>query len=188
MRLMSRGITAALVGVVLLVMGVAGCVKTPVQPPVSTTDAPAPVFASDEEALAAAEEAYAAYLAVGDEISKQGGDNPERYAQVSKGQALESALKSAGQFREARAHTFGDSTYSTYKLQLANYANVETLEILVYVCDDVSSVDVLGEDGVSIVSPDRPDKTPFVVEFDHKLNNKLILSRKDLWEGETFCD
>ena len=39
-----------------------------------------PVFASDEEALAAAKDAYTAYLKVSDQILVDGGANPDRIA------------------------------------------------------------------------------------------------------------
>ena len=72
MRRTARLLPLAVLGAALL----AGCLPTdpPVTPP-PTSDLE-PVFASDEEALAAAEEAYGAYLAAADEILSSGGADP----------------------------------------------------------------------------------------------------------------
>ena len=72
---------SALAIVISLMLG--GCV--PSAPAASPTPEPSstPVFASEEEALAAAEEAYAAYLAVIDEIHADGGAGVERLEVVA---------------------------------------------------------------------------------------------------------
>ena len=67
---------AAALLVLLLAVLLSGCASTTEPQPTLTptaTDA-APLFASDEEALAAATEAYAAYQAVSTEIAKLSGE------------------------------------------------------------------------------------------------------------------
>ena len=65
-------------GVGLLALVLAGCAPDVPAIQVPPTPTVTPLFASDEEALAAAEEAYAAYLAMSDEITSDGGERPER--------------------------------------------------------------------------------------------------------------
>ncbi|MCU1637074.1 MAG: hypothetical protein JWQ68_2313, partial [Cryobacterium sp.] len=50
--------------------------------PLQTSSEP-PVFATDEDALAAATEAYAAYLSMSDRILMDGGAQPERIREVA---------------------------------------------------------------------------------------------------------
>ena len=61
----------------LLLAGCGGGDPIPTLPP---TPSATPIFASEEEALAAAEDAYAAYRGMSDQISAEGGANPERIA------------------------------------------------------------------------------------------------------------
>ncbi len=73
-----RSVVGALVLVGMLAL--TGCVdgdRLPTLPPTPTST---PIFASEEEALAAAEEAYAAYLEMSNLISSEGGVEPERIA------------------------------------------------------------------------------------------------------------
>ena len=65
-------------GVAIGALLLSGCLPqqpTATPPPEATA---APIFASDEEALAAATAAYAAYLAMSDQILKDGGKDPDR--------------------------------------------------------------------------------------------------------------
>ncbi|HEU4807654.1 MAG TPA: hypothetical protein VFT01_05275, partial [Homoserinimonas sp.] len=63
---------------IAVAMLLSGCVPQDpevVPPPEPSTE---PVFASDEEALAAATDVYKAYLAMSDLIAQEGGREPER--------------------------------------------------------------------------------------------------------------
>ncbi|HEX6365881.1 MAG TPA: hypothetical protein VF000_07010, partial [Agromyces sp.] len=62
-------------------VGVPGATPTPTAAP-SPSPSPEPIFASDEEALAAAVEAYERYLRVSQMIGEEGGANPRRILSV----------------------------------------------------------------------------------------------------------
>lgn len=181
-----------LLGAVLLAMGLstvalAGCAASPKPlPSASSTPSATSVFGSDEEALAAAEEAYAAYQKVSDEVGHDGGTRPERYESVATGEALENALKNASQYRDAGATLIGSTSFSTQELQTAEYAKSEALEIVLYVCDDVSLADIVDETGTSIVKPDRQTVLPFVLTVVGSAD-QLRVSQKVLWDGKNFC-
>ena len=87
------------------------------QPP--PTPSVEPLFASDEEALAAAEEAYAAYLAMSDEIAGDGGADPERIAPFVTTERLRDELDSVRRllartgFTQSGATTFDPLTASS---------------------------------------------------------------------------
>src|SRR4051812_14875779 len=86
-------------------LALAGCV--PSEPPVTsppTSDAQ-PVFASDEEALAAAEEAYGAYIAMVDEILRNGGDDGDRLAPLVSPELLAQQEEGFAAFRAKKWHS-----------------------------------------------------------------------------------
>jgi len=174
----------------LIACSVAGCL--PLDPAPVATIAPTgtPLFSSDEEALAAAEEAYGAYLAVSGQILNDGGAQPERIDEVVADEiaAIEKAgyldLANAG-LRTVGRTTFYGTVLQRFEGEPANGRDVVT----VYLCSDVSGVDVLDSAGNSVVSPDRPPLTPFEVAFDLADGGfaTLVVSRKDPWPDSGVC-
>ena len=59
-----------------------GCTAPPPHTVAVSSPTATPVFASDEEALAAAVEAYEKYLAVSDQIAQEGGAGADSFADV----------------------------------------------------------------------------------------------------------
>lgn len=152
---------------------------TPVPTPSVT-----PVFASDEEALAAAEESYKRYLAVSDQIFAEGGANPERLAEVATGTFLEAETEGFKRIAANGWHSVGSAAIHTIDLQQFSPAS-DVEMVTVYLCDDVGGVDVVGADGISVVSPDRPTETLFEVTFDWE-SNALLVSGRTVW-GDGRC-
>lgn len=172
-------------GAVALVLTMTGCGEPPPHVTPTPTPSAAPVFASDEEALAAAEESYAAYLAVSDEIFAEGGADSNRLAAVASGDFLEQSLAGFETVARNGWRSTGLSTFDSFELQSYD-PSTRTDAVKVYVCDDVSAIDVLDADGVSVVSPDRPDRTLFEVSFDLNLSDTLLVSGQEVW-GSGKC-
>lgn len=178
-------VTAALASVLLLT----GC--TLASPEASPTPTPSatPVFASEEEALAAAEEAYAAYEHAVD-VSLTTYDR-SALATVSRGQALEVAVESSESFEAQGRVLMGSSRTEVTELVhpggLVDGSSFEPLST--YACLDVSNTDVLDASGISVVREGRETLFPEVVlfEFDVDLGVLLVVS-VEIWEGENFCD
>ena len=170
----------ALALAVLAVLVVSGCVEAaPSEPPAPTASAE-PVFASEEEALAAATEAYAAYLAVSDEVLGDGGAEPERVNQVARGSARDEALSSFESFSAQKFRSTGNTAFD--ELVVQSYlpdGNSDAEVVTIYVCVDISAVDVLDDTGRSVVAPTRADFQAYEVAFDtHPANEgALIVSR-----------
>ncbi|WP_394769005.1 hypothetical protein [Lacisediminihabitans sp.] len=190
MRNLSRVSLAALAVVAMLT----GCVRSePIHPPRSTstpTPSAEPLFASDAEALAAATAAYAAYLKVSDEILMQGGIHPERIDAVT---TKSWADIQAVSFREEHQKGWvssGGSRYDGMTLQTYDSdATVGSVAVAVYVCVDVSAVDVRDRNGVSVVSSDRPDRAPMEVSFERRNEESqdLLVSEEAPWSGLGTC-
>jgi hypothetical protein len=174
--------TAAVsVGVVAVLL--AAC--TPDEP--KTTPKPshsksAPLFASDEEALKAATDAYAAYLKMSDTIAHDGGKDPERIKEFASGDALKTSLKSAEQYRDAEAHSTGWTKLGESKLQVAR-----SREVVIYVCEDVSGVNVLDQTGKTLVSDSRPDRASFVATLSMTSVESGLVSRRETWDAGGAC-
>ncbi|MEX1077647.1 MAG: hypothetical protein WED09_00875 [Homoserinimonas sp.] len=166
----------------------AGCLPQEpevIPPPESTTE---PVFASDEEALAAATEAYKAYLAMSDLIAQEGGKEPERIQAVAVRDAFADAMAGYEILGERQYRSVGTSGISSTSLQ--RYSSAETSDVVaIYACLDLAGVDVLNHSGDSVVEDSRPDVQPFEVTFDLREDEpaQLIVSSREPWAGDDFC-
>ena len=174
----------------LVAVSLSGCF---VQETPDATSAPSPsqtpVFATEEEALAAATEAYEKYLKVSDAVFEAGGSNPELLATVALGAALESGEADALEFRNSGLHSAGSTSVSSMTIQsyLADAGSTE-FEVAAYVCEDISSVDILDSNGKSLVAPNRSNYQSFEIGFSAPgPGPELVLTRRDIWEGVGVC-
>jgi hypothetical protein len=167
----------------------AACTPPSDGPTRSRSPSATPLFSSDEEALAAAEEAYAAYLRVSDQILMDGGNNPERLLEVATEDVLDSERVGYDKARTSGTRSTGGSTFDHMTLQSMDAFDAASA-VAVYVCDDVTAVDFLDASGNSIVSPDRPDRFPTTVEFSARTSNppSLLVASIGEWTGDDFCN
>ena len=170
-----------------LLLALAGCVPVDSQPSSSPTASAMPVFASDAEALAAAEKAYVAYLKVSDEVANDGGKHPERLEGLATGSLLSDDLAGFKTFATKRWHSVGATKLTKAVLQSADLAPDGNGTVTVYLCEDVSGVDVVDENDRSVVSPGRPELQQFQVQLEI-FRSKLIPSEREPWTGSHICD
>jgi hypothetical protein len=160
----------------------AGSTRIPSPPPPA---AEAPLFATDEEAFEAATVAYEKYLAVLDQWL-QGLDGPiEELSNYSTGDALAEAEESVRIFIEEGLRITGPRALSNVVLQRFE-AEKGGAEVALYVCEDVTRVDLLGPDGLSQVELDRPSTTPFQVVVIFNSEGARVQQR-EIWGGEGVC-
>ncbi len=176
----------AVLAAAVVLAALSGCVQTTEKPTPTPTAAATPAFASDEEALGAAEKAYAAYLAVDDAVLHDGGLNADRYEAVASGEALKASISNAEKFQAESVRTTGASSFRTEKLQATQFLGDGVTSVAVYVCDDVSGVDLLDSTGRSLVSPNRKPVAPFVITMERQ-NRTDRISQRELWTTENFC-
>lgn len=137
-----------------LVLG--GCAADrPEAPQPSPT--PSALFSSDEEALAAATNAYVAYQDVADEVASDGGAKPERFDSVAEGDALENGRRGAQQYAEAGVRATGRTAIAF--VELAHVPATAGDALIARICLDVSGVDVVDETGESTVATTRADRS-----------------------------
>lgn len=180
--------TPAILAALVTLVALTGCQPdaTPIIPdPVPSSDL---LFESEEEALAAAEEAYGAYQDVESLIFVDGGQEPERISPYATGDALELALAGFENFRESGYRAVGASEYALTALQQYSAERGDGKDVVgAYLCLDVEPVDVLDADGNSVVSSTRPGLQSFEVSFD-LVEDRLLLSRLEPWTGGDVCE
>jgi hypothetical protein len=177
--------TAGLGIAVAVVAVLAGCspgTGMPVPPPDPTST---PVFASDEEALVAAEDAYGTYLDVSNDLGEGGWLDTGGLSAVLRGDALDEELDTAKSFSAKGYVQVGRSTFDTTTLQQWSSED-GVISISVYLCLDVTAVDVVDDSGVSIVAPDRADRQSLEVVVDN-VDGQFKVSGGDAWAGQPFC-
>lgn len=181
---------AALASAGALVVGLSGCTTDAPEPtPSPSASADAPIFASDEEALAAAEEAYTAYLIVVDEISHNGGDGDLAVLEkVASAEYIPDLQNSIEQLRTSGNHSTGATRFDGMKLveqtQVGGFATVST-----YVCLDVSEVRNVDGSGTDITSSERVERRALVADFISVSpgSGNLVVNGSEPWTGNDFC-
>lgn len=183
-----RTVVAAAAVAFGLVAALAGCDAGPVDPTSSPPPSPAPpIFASDEEALAAAEAAYAAYLSEVDKVTQSGGVDEGELAQFVAPDYLAELVQSLAKLRESGNRTTGSSSYDGMRM-LDQPGTTEAL-VRVYVCLDTSKVRVLGADGEDVTPEKKPTRLPIVASFTSREpgSSVLVPSGSEVWPGDDFC-
>ena len=168
--------------VVLSVLLLTGCVGS--DPPVTPAPTPSstPLFASDAEALKAAEAAYKRFNDVADQILHDGGADPDRLKAVATGSLLKENLEGFKEARSKGLRSTGAVIARDIDLQSVNSDPSEA--VVIYVCEDVSGVDLLDSSGTSVVKPNRPDSQLFEVTFSEIKLGALLPSRHEAWSSD----
>jgi len=182
MRLAPLALAAA------LLLALAGCVPTTAHPTASPRASATPVFASDAEALAAAEKAYAAYLKVSDEVASDGGLGSERFASVVTKQWLPTETVSASQLASSGRHQTGATTHSPLKLQQAT-TDSSGVSLVAYTCLNLAGTRILDAAGADVTPATRESKLSVEVSFrsSSKSPTRLLVDSNEPWSGPTFC-
>lgn len=165
----------------LLLSGCGGGDPIPTLPP---TPSATPIFASEEEALAAAEEAYAAYQAAID-LALQTLDDSD-LAAVATGAALETAVGSVDEFAQSARHQVGFTrVHSVSAADLSPLVDGDGSDISqIYACIDLSSVSVVSANGETSQSPIAV--LPMIVGLSWDAEN-LLVAEEEVWDGSNFC-
>jgi hypothetical protein len=145
-----RGVVSAAV-VVLSVGVLSGCVPEEVEP------TPTPLFATEEEAFAAAEDVYRAYV---DALNV---DREEARAFLA-GRALEADIASSARFEERGWKLQGTIRIVAFKAaSLTSMAGIAHIEARV--CVDSSMTRLIDDEGHDITPTERADVGTLAVEF-----------------------
>jgi hypothetical protein len=179
--------------VVTVALALTGCAPA-AQAPRASSDppdsaAPSPVFASDEEALAAVLAVYGDYASVTTQIVADRGTNPERIAPYVTDQNLQTIESNLRWFEEHQVRSEGLLTFDNASLQRYEDNGDGTARITTYLCSDVSATRLYAADGSDVTSPGRRERLPLVVEFIVEPEDVRTprVDSSSLWTGDNFC-
>ncbi len=172
-----------------------GCMATPAPTDSSTPSAAAestatpPVFASDEEALAAAEAAYTAYLSAGDTAGEIGSDSWNKYLSFTTGPERDGVTSSRTALEAEGRSLTGSTAFDSMKIQMSSALPDATWEIRTYLCLDITHSQLLDSSGQPIDVSEGPLRWPMVVRFvsPQKDSQQLLISESTVWSGSNFC-
>jgi hypothetical protein len=184
--LMRSGLSLATLAVAVLLSGCVPQGPEVTPPPVPSTE---PVFASDEEALAAATDAYKAYLAMSDLIAQEGGKDPERIAPFVTAEWLEKEMEGNSELLKSGRKLVGNFEVVQTRLQQLYEAESAQLTVTIYACLSPNEARVIDSSGVD-VTPDmvrtrRWTEATFIV--DTHADPKLLLSGDEPWLTDSSC-
>ncbi len=179
----TTGFTALTLAALLLT----GCVPT--APLATSTPSPAatPVFASEEEALAAAEAAYAEYLAVEDAIAQDGGTDPERLSDFVTSEWLAKEVEVFNEFSKTGRRQVGLTEIADVVLQQLADPGDGTVDLTMYVCADFSDTRFLDASGADVTPPDRPTQATLQVTLEIREAQKFLLAESEPWSADSVC-
>jgi hypothetical protein len=180
-----------LVGIVVgaaIALALAGCVQPPSPVIPTSTPSAAPVFASDAAALAAAKKAFTGYLLASDSIAHSGGGNTESLVSLDSPGQLARDKKTFATLHAAGEHTIGQTSYSGLRLQSNESIGRGFVEIIAYVCIDISKTQLLDAAGNAVESS-RTSGAPLVLTFKNSSSGSkaLVLDGSVTWQGQNFC-
>ncbi|TFD76604.1 hypothetical protein [Cryobacterium psychrophilum] len=188
MRTPTRGFLAA--SMVVAATTLAGC-SAPLVPAWTNSPDPVvePVFASNDEALAAAITSYEAYATMSNQITNEGGADSERITEyVSSGYRAE-VIAAFAKLEESGRIGSGASTIDTVSLVRYHDVAVGSASVRAYMCVDVTDVLMRDEEGAVTTTASRPNRIPLQVSFvsGPRESTRLIVEKEDLWSGTDFC-
>jgi hypothetical protein len=162
----------------LLLSGCGGGDPIPTLPP---TPSATPIFASEEEALAAAEEAYAAYLEMSNLIGRDGGADPDRIAPLVTTDRLDVELRGFETLRESELRLVGQTTFEVIEVQRVGQVGAD-FEVVFYACWDASLSRVTNAAGEDVTPHDRVDRLVLEVFMTTEGGElPLLLASDDTW-------
>ena len=182
---MSRRHALAVVPLAVLVAALVGCTEPARIPPPEPSSATPPLFATDEEALEAATQAYEEYLAVVDRVLQNPSGDSSALSKVAESAALEEVKDSVATFAERGLRVEGVRELVEVEFQQM-FEFDSSSRVRFYVCESVAGFDVIGPEGASVVEESRPDLTAFEVEVMAQGENVLVVERA-VWADQQFC-
>lgn len=153
-----------------------GCSPAP-----TPTPSPTAAFASEEEAFAAAEETYRAYI---DALNEVDLSDPSTFAPVLallSDSAASSTKKIFSEFHAEGVRMTGTTAFDSFK---GISAESDLGSVSTVLCLDVTTVELMNKAGESLVSPDRLDRQPMRVDLQTQAaNGELRISSMRAEEG-----
>lgn len=160
---MSRVRAAALLAVAAVALSACGSAAEP-------TPTPTAAFASEEEAFAAAEETYRAYIAAYNEVDYR---DPNTFTALDEFTDGEYAAND----REGLSQMHAEGNVRDGETEVVWFEGLRTEQDIIEAraCNDVSQVIIVDSSGASIVSPERPPRSAVNLVFSISPSSEVFL-------------
>ena len=160
---------------------IAGCAPEPAPSPTATS-----AFGSEDEAFAAAEETYRAYVDATNNIRLESPDTFQPVFALTTGTQHANDEKSLTTYHASKTTVTGESII---KLLAPATHNAGLTEVSLAACLDVSGVDVVSAEGESLVNPNRVDVQSLQVtlQADPSSTTKMLISLIEGRDGAPSC-
>ena len=145
-----------------------------------TAHSPTAAFASEEEALAAAVAVYDHFTRTSDLIAQEGGRDADRLSMTASGPLLEQSVEGFGRWLDQGWRQIGSRSFHDATLQQLSKDGV-----VIYLCEDISQVDVVDANGTSVVDANRSDSNYLQVGFETADDGLLRVSSRDRWDARS---
>lgn len=184
-----RSLTAVtgllLLGLTTTLVGCSDTTRLPDPTPEATAD---PLFASDEEALAAAVEVYERYLVAADEALNDPSMSLDALEQIANEELVSNITSIRANLAEQGLSLTGFRTLTNSEYQSVALEE-EGTAVTFYVCESVEATDLLNPDGTSAVGADRNPLSEWqpTVTFSGD-GSEAIVTERELWQGGGICD
>ena len=166
-----------------------GCV--PQEPVITPEPEPSstPVFASDEEALAAATDAYAKYLEVSDQIAHDGGAGADRIENLVTEDWYPNELEQYRLLAGTGQHQVGSSAFENATLQRRDVSEAHHQIVVFYACLDLSGTRLVDQGGHDVTPEDVDLRSPFEITMNglSEDSSELLLAGMERWSGSGVC-
>lgn len=174
---------------IALVVPLAACVEQTRIPDAEPSSDVAPLFASDEEALAAATAAYEEYLAASNAVTSSADLAIEPILNLVTPDYLLDEREALKEFESRDLRTRGDSAVVGATLQQRFEGEDRATNVVMYVCVDVSAVRVLDSSGIDVTPADRPNTAALEVEMVSQAERptELLVNRSTPWRDSSIC-
>jgi hypothetical protein len=158
--------------------------STPAPKPTPTSTA---VFATEEEALAAATDTYQRYTAALDSESAKGDVSAESIRTLVTPEFFEEFLEPST-IATNGWHTEGATTFDSVSL-IAYTEDADHAQVSLKLCRDVSGLQIMDSAGAEVHPPGRSERFPVEVRFVSDANDstELLISASGSWPGDDFC-
>ena len=171
-----------LIAIPLIAIALAGCSAQQPSPKETTAAADQkPLFASDDEALAAAQTAYANYLEVSDQIARDGGANPERLKGLVSDQLFKESSDVFSSYLSNSIKVDGSTSFDSLHV-----ADITSAVATFYVCLDVSGTNLLSADSEIVTPQSRQSRLPIVFGIS-KTGDQFKIESSEVWSGRNYC-
>lgn len=176
-----RAWRAAIPGAVVLALVLVGVGCAGGAPAPTTAPTPRSSALGEGEALELVEATYGAYLAVSDQIAREGGAEPDRVRPFLSEDAFAQEQAAFEYLLAESLRLDGATTFDSTSVR-----SVSDNTIDVYLCLDLSGARLIGPDETDRTPVDRINRQPFEVSVRIDVPSPII-ERNALWTGDNFC-